>query len=174
MSRAASRRSRTGFFAVLLAGIIAVPTAQGGESPHNNYMIHCQGCHLADGAGTPPDVPSFAGQLDMFLQVDGGRAYLVQVPGTTNAPLDDAEIAELLNWMLARFSEQTLPADFVPYSEQEVARYRGELLLDPAAKRQALLAALPVRPCDVVECGHRPAHETGHPFHHSRNCRRHR
>ncbi|MDP6435797.1 MAG: hypothetical protein QGG46_00990 [Gammaproteobacteria bacterium] len=138
-----SRHGHTGLLAILLTGMIVLSTAQAGESPHNNYMIHCQGCHLADGAGAPPDVPSFAGQLDKFLQVDGGRAYLVQVPGTTNAPLNNADIAELLNWMLVRFCEQTLPADFTPYSEQEVARYRGELLLDPAAKRRSLLAALP-------------------------------
>jgi mono/diheme cytochrome c family protein len=106
-------------------------------------MIHCQGCHLPDGSGNPPDVPSFTGQLGDFLLVDGGRAYLVQVPGTANAPLDDRSVAELLNWMLERFSGRMRPTNFVPYSAEEVADYRREKLADPAARRKALLAALP-------------------------------
>ena len=77
-----------------------------------------------------------------FLLVDGGRAYLVQVPGTANAPLDDRSVAELLNWMLERFSGRMRPANFVPYSAEEVADYRREKLANPAARRKALLAAL--------------------------------
>ncbi len=66
----------------------------------------------------------------------------MQVPGTANALLDNRAVAELLNWMVERFNNQTLPADFVPYSEQEVARYRSEILVDPGTRRKALLAAL--------------------------------
>jgi hypothetical protein len=113
------------------------------ESPHHNYMIHCQGCHLADGSGHPPDVPSFTGQLGEFLRVEGGRAYLVQVPGTANAPLDDRSVAQLLNWMLERFSDSMRRAEFAPYSAQGVAGYRREKLADPAARRKSLLVALP-------------------------------
>jgi hypothetical protein len=127
----------------LLIGLVAVCSIAAAESPHNNYMIHCQGCHLADGSGHPPDVPSFAGQLGEFLRVEGGRAYLVQVPGTANAPLDNESVAELLNGMLERFGDRLRPADFAPYSAREVAGYRRERLVDPAARRKSLLAALP-------------------------------
>lgn len=121
---------------VMIAGIAIA------ESPHNNYMIHCQGCHLADGSGSPPDVPSFAGQLSDFLRVEGGRAYLVQVPGTANAPIDDQSIAELLNWILVEFGDGALPENFAKYSAQEVAGYRSQRLADPGAMRESLLAAL--------------------------------
>jgi hypothetical protein len=106
-------------------------------------MIHRQGCHLADGSGHPPDVPSFTGQLGEFLRVEGGRAYLVQVPGTANAPLDDRSVAQLLNWMLERFSDSMRRAEFAPYSAQEAASYRREKRADPAARRKSLLVALP-------------------------------
>ena len=77
------------------------------------------------------------------MRVDGGRAYLVQVPGTAYSPLDDRAVAELLNWMLERFSDRTLPANFAPYTAQEVDGYRRHKLADPAARRKSLLAALP-------------------------------
>ncbi len=129
---------------ILLSGMLVGFGAQAGELPENNYKIHCQGCHLPDGAGKPPDVPAFSGQLTDFLRVEGGRAYLVQVPGTANAVLDNRSIAELLNWMVQRFNERKLPEGFIPYTEKEVARYRGEILVDPGARRAALLASLSV------------------------------
>jgi hypothetical protein len=141
-SMAMHRGTKVLLCTILVTGITSWSGAQAGQLPQNNYMIHCQGCHLPDGTGTPPDVPSFANQLFQFLRVEGGRAYLVQVPGTANAPLDDHEVAELLNWMLDRFSDRSLPADFVPYSEKEIARYRSEVLIDPATRRQSLLTAL--------------------------------
>ncbi|MDP6673710.1 MAG: hypothetical protein QGH93_02495 [Gammaproteobacteria bacterium] len=130
------------FATIFVIRVLFGSAAQADESPHNNYMIHCQGCHLPDGAGKPPDVPSFPGQLAEFLRIDGGRAYLVQVPGTANAMLDDQAVAELLNWMVERFNDRPLPADFIPYTAPEVARYRSKILADPGARRASLLAGL--------------------------------
>lgn len=73
----------------------------------------------------------------------GGRAYLVQVPGTAQAPLSDAAIADLLNWLVVRFSQAELPDPFVPYTTEEVAKYRAHPLTDVDEVRAALLAALP-------------------------------
>ena len=130
------------FAIILVTRVLFGSVVQADESPQNNYMIHCQGCHLPDGAGKPPDVPSFAGQLAEFLRVEGGRAYLVQVPGTANALLDDQAVAELLNWMVERFNDRTLPANFIPYTAPEVTRYRSEVLADPGTRRASLLAGL--------------------------------
>ena len=57
------------------------------ESPQVHYMLHCQGCHLADGRGVPGKIPGLS-EMGSFLTVPGGRAYLVQVPGTAQAPLN--------------------------------------------------------------------------------------
>ncbi|MBM5812332.1 MAG: hypothetical protein FJ191_10265 [Gammaproteobacteria bacterium] len=116
--------------------------SQAGQPPDINYQVHCQGCHVPDGSGIPPEVPSLVADMGRFLHVDGGRAYLVQVPGTANSPLDNAEVATLLNWMLVTYARHDLPADFRPYTAAEVARYRAERLLDPAARRGVLLAQL--------------------------------
>ena len=58
-----------------------------------DYMLNCQGCHLPDGdsAGDVPRMKDFVGN---FLKVPGGREFLVQVPGSANAALDDARLAD--------------------------------------------------------------------------------
>lgn len=109
-----------------------------------NYMVHCQGCHLPDGAGRPPEVPSLVTDMAKFLDLDGGRAYLVQVPGTANAALDNAQVATLLNWMIAQFTPGGAPHGFRPYTTAEVTAYRAQRLADPVARRASLLAQ--VRP----------------------------
>jgi mono/diheme cytochrome c family protein len=122
---------------------LAGATAQAGDADaaaRADYMVHCQGCHLPDGAGRPPEVPSLVADMAKFLSIDGGRAYLVQVPGTANSALDNARVAALLNWMLAQFTPGGLPSEFRPYTTAEVASYRAERLPDPVSRRASLLA----------------------------------
>lgn len=138
---------------VTWAGIIAVCMAtafpvlaaasdgRNGRRPQINYMTECQGCHLPDGAGMPGRVPSLKGHIQNFLKVDGGRAYLVQVPGSANSRLSDADLADVLNWIIATMG----PVDashFKPYSRSEVATYRAQRLRDVVEKRAALVAMM--------------------------------
>jgi hypothetical protein len=83
-----------------------------------------------------------AGFVGRFVGLDGGRAYLVQVPGVAQAPLGDRAIAGLLNWMLVRFSRSELPDPFVPYTAKEVSEYRSRAPIDVAATRAELLSRL--------------------------------
>ena len=103
-------------------------------SPESDYMIHCMGCHLADGQGMPPDVPSFDSRLTQLSATHEGRAYLVQVPGAAQAPISDAELADVLNWILASYTDTR----FTAFSADEVAGYRSEIMKDPNAGRAAL------------------------------------
>jgi mono/diheme cytochrome c family protein len=103
------------------------------EAPRIDYMLQCQGCHGAAGRGAPGTVPSLAG-VGRFLAVPGGREYLVRVPGSSQSALDDAELAEVLNWMIREFD----PRDFAPYTAEEVARVRRPPLDDVEAVRREL------------------------------------
>lgn len=114
--------------------------AAGNYTPKVNYTLHCQGCHLVDGSGTEGKVPALKNEVGRFLSVTGGREYLIQVPGTSQSPMSDAEIAEVLNWILENFSTDQLPADFVPYTTQEVSNVRLQPLTDVSAVREDLLA----------------------------------
>jgi len=103
-----------------------------------DYMLNCQGCHLPDG-DSAGDVPRMKGFVGNFLKVSGGREFLVQVPGSANAALDDQRLAELLNWMLVEISPNELPADFQPYTANEVGVYRATPLRDVLQTRAELI-----------------------------------
>ena len=103
-----------------------------------HYMMHCRGCHTPDGSGGA-GVPGMAGFVGHFTRTESGRAYLVRVPGSAYSVLDDASLAEVLNWMLLRFSGDSLPENFVPYSAGEVAEYRQNPLLELVEYRAHML-----------------------------------
>lgn len=110
--------------------------------PAIDYMLNCQGCHLADGSGSAGSVPDLRDNLGRFAAVPGGRTYLVQVPGSRNAPIDDAALAAVLNWMMDAFSASTRPPGWTPYTPDEVARARAERVVDIPARRAALFEAI--------------------------------
>ena len=112
------------------------------DRAQSNYMLNCQGCHLADGSGLPGSVPSMRGIVGSFLTVPGGRDFLVQVPGSANAPLSDADLAELLNWILTTMSAEQLTPDFQYYTGEEVAQLRQHTLIDVASVRAGIVAKI--------------------------------
>lgn len=107
-----------------------------------NYVLHCQGCHLADAMGTAGKVPRMNGFVGYFLHSEEGREFVVQVPGIATANLPDNELSELVNWMFFTFSEEQIPADFQPYDEAEVSRLRKHPETDPFARRGEILVNL--------------------------------
>lgn len=124
--------------ALALTLALAAPAA---SSPELDYMLHCQGCHLADGSGSPGAVPSLRG-VGRFLHTSRGREYLIRVPGSAQSPLGDAALAALLDWIVARFDPQTAAAGFRGFDAAEIARWRRPPLTEVAALRAALLAEL--------------------------------
>ncbi len=109
--------------------------------PRSDYMLNCQGCHLPDGSGVVGKVPSFA-DLGNFLNVDGGREFIVRVPGTAQSKLSDANTARVLNWILENFSASSLPDEFIPYSREEVAALRSVRLDDIGSERARLVSRI--------------------------------
>lgn len=104
-----------------------------------HYALNCQGCHRPDGAGSERTAPPLAGLVATFTRVEGGREYLVQVPGVATSPVSDAELAELLNWMLWRFDGKNVSDDFEPYSGTEVGLLRKTPLRTEASGLRKLL-----------------------------------
>jgi hypothetical protein len=96
-----------------------------------DFAFRCKGCHGFAGEGTPGHVPRLDGFVGLFTQVDGGRDYLMRVPGVARAALDDERLAAVLNWMLETYGGDAVAPGFVPYTAAEVG----------AARRQPLAAA---------------------------------
>lgn len=104
-------------------------------------MLNCRGCHGATAKDATKATPDIAGAVAQFLSVSGGREYLVRVPGVASAPIADAELAELLNWMLWTYDRANVPHDFVPFSASEVESLRPFPLRTEAAHVRAALLA---------------------------------
>ena len=128
--------------ALAIACVLVGAAGASAYGPGVEYALNCQGCHRADGAGTPGSIPPLAGSVARFLAVPGGREYLVQVPGVAQAPLDDAALARVVNWMLDRFDAAHVPSGFVPYAAEEVGRLRAKPLTDVEGVRTRLLGEL--------------------------------
>jgi mono/diheme cytochrome c family protein len=130
-------------FACLALGSVLTlglpPAASGTEVPvWEDYVLNCSACHGLDGAGTPGVTPTLHG-LARLLEAPDGRTYLARVPGVAQAPLSDARLARVLNWVLEQYSGG---APEPPYTADEVGALRLEPLRDTVAARRALTTAL--------------------------------
>ena len=105
-----------------------------------NWTMNCQGCHRVDGTGSAGTAPGLAGTVAKFVQVPGGREYLGRVPGVATSPLSNADLAEVVNWMLWRFDQQHLPSTFKPFTAAEIGQLRAQpLRLEASRMRNELL-----------------------------------
>src|SRR5262245_14933277 len=139
---------------VALAAMIALASLAGAANgPALDYTLNCEGCHRADGTGTPGSVPALRGSVARVLAAPGGREYLSRVPGVAQAPLDDAALAAVLNWMLDRFDRAHVPAGFTPYTADEVGRLRKQPLLNVEAERNSLVEQLKARTTSDITSG---------------------
>ncbi len=79
--------------------------------PSINYALHCMGCHTPDGSEVGGSRARDTQHAAAFL-ADARRAgnILVQVPGAAQSTLSNAELADLLNWMIENLSSRTEPA----------------------------------------------------------------
>ncbi len=130
-------RRLTQLLVILCAGMLA--GAASAATPQINYMLECQGCHLADGTGSAGSVPALKRFVARFLTVPGGREYLVRVPGSAQSALSDRELAEVLNWIVRQFGPDDIARDFVAFSAEEVARHRSRPLTDVERVRRELI-----------------------------------
>lgn len=137
---------------LLLALLLSLPAAhaqdgasadeRGERLARQNYMLNCQGCHLPDGSGSPGNVPKLNDFVGYFLHVPGGREFIAQVPGVASAPISDAELAGVMNWMLLNFSAKELPTPFKPYSAAEIGELRKAPLVEVDRRRGELLTRI--------------------------------
>lgn len=132
---------RCSLLLVGLSGLLAGEAAA--DAAKNNYRLYCMGCHQIDGTGSPENgIPSMRDEVGHFLRVPDGRAYLSQVPGTLNTPLNDGETAELLNWVMANIGRASIPPDFRQYTAADVKTYRASVPEDIPGMRVKLLQQL--------------------------------
>jgi hypothetical protein len=118
----------------------AVPGVADAQRAWQHWTLNCQGCHRPDGTGSEGTAPSLAGAVARFLKVPGGREYLGRVPGVATSPLLNADLAEVMNWMLWRFDRRHIPADFRPFTADDIGQLRTKpLRIEASQLRRDLL-----------------------------------
>jgi cytochrome c553 len=131
--------------AVCLALVACAPaTAVGQErSARTNYILRCGGCHGMDAMGSENGgIPAFPGYVGSFAQLEEGRTYVMHVPGVVGASLSDAEIAEVMNYVMENWGGESLPADFEPFTETEVTERRAIPIGDVVGYRRIVVEKL--------------------------------
>jgi hypothetical protein len=128
----------------LAMGILCVssPEIARAFTPEVNFQLQCMGCHRGDGSGQAGRVPSFRRTLVPLSYLPQGREFLIRVPGVAQAPLSDADIALLLNWMVRHMSDVRIGLRFKDYSAEEVHRQRARPLTGVSAARISVLRSL--------------------------------
>lgn len=128
---------------VLIMTLWSSANAQSLSRTQYNWMLNCQGCHGAEGKISAINTPVLYGNVATFLSVEGGREYLASVPGVVNAPINDAEKADLMTWMINILDPMHKPANFKPFTEEEMTKGReNPLLIRAPYKREELLAKM--------------------------------
>ncbi|WP_204243998.1 hypothetical protein [Vibrio galatheae] len=102
------------------------------------YQMFCQGCHVGDGRGGK-DVPDMRDHIGAFLTIPQGRDYLIQVPGSANAAVNNEDLANLMNWIVVEFGGESTPDNFKPYTSEEVGRLRQSPLTEVTEYRKGLV-----------------------------------
>ena len=109
-----------------------------------HYQMFCQGCHTPDGAGANA-VPPLKDFMGYFLRSQRGREFMVRVPGSATSKLDDAQLAEVLNWSIENFAGSSLSPDgYEPYTAAEVGELRTRPLQEIENHRASVLAEIAV------------------------------
>lgn len=123
---------------MLATTLLVVFALSARADPEKNYLLHCSGCHLPNGIGDPPNAPSLRDTIGKIVATPEGRDYIIRVPGSSQTPMSDAQLADVLNWMLTEFNSATLPKNFKPLSAIEVGKSRRQVLADPLKYRARL------------------------------------
>jgi len=170
--RTSSRRVASVLGAALLMAAIVLPrgmvqaasaTARSAFDPasvmtdpgqaRSDYVEHCGGCHGIHGDTIPAHLPELEGRVGWFMCTPEARAYLIRLPNVAHSRIkDNAELADMMNYVVFVLGEGSAPAGTAPFTADEVARERLKALtnMNLSAERQRLANQL-VRQCHAPE-----------------------
>jgi len=142
-----ARRALLPLLCLALSGTAAPARAQE-LSPRASYILHCSGCHgMTGGGATAAGIPDFSGSVGHIATLDLGRTYIMHVPGVVSASLSDAEIAEVMNYVLDAWGD----GRGAPFTPEEVTRRRAAPVEDVVAFRRSVAEEMGRRGLPIAE-----------------------
>ncbi|MBQ2262290.1 MAG: hypothetical protein II336_13080 [Loktanella sp.] len=125
-----------------------MPTEPPSYSAQTNFILRCSGCHGTAGLGTPDgEVPTFPNSVGHIAESDIGRTYMMHVPGVISASLSNAEIADVMNFILSQWSD----GNAAPYTEAEVNARRAIPVEDVVAYRRLVVQELAAEGVSIAD-----------------------
>ncbi len=123
--------------ALLAAGMVPCAAQALTNTPEQNYILKCSGCHTMQGTGSVAGgVPPLPGYLGAFMADEQGRVYLMNVPGVAASGLSHQELASLMNYLNQKWGE---PNQANAYSAEEVDNILAKPLADVVKYRRAIV-----------------------------------
>lgn len=112
--------------------LLAVAAAYAGLAPlpsgQSHYTESCGGCHGLLGVSARNEIPVLRDRVGVLLCTREGRGYVVRLPNVAFARMDDATLAEALNFMMFGLGGRSLPppgtANAQPFTAREVHELR--------------------------------------------------
>ncbi|WP_374574438.1 cytochrome c [Phenylobacterium sp.] len=94
------------------------------RSPKSQFLERCGGCHGLEGKSVSNLVPDLKDQVGYFMCTPDGRAYLGRLPNVAFSQVSDAELAEILNYVVFTVGGSSAPPHAKPYTAAEAGRLR--------------------------------------------------
>jgi len=96
----------------------------------SDFIEHCAGCHGVGGHSAPAKLPELHGRVGWMMCTPESRAYLIHLPNVAHSRIkDNAELADLLNYMVFVVGGSSAPAGTQPITAEEVERERAHPLV---------------------------------------------
>jgi len=118
-----------------------------------DYIENCGGCHGVRGDTVPAHLPELEGRVGWFMCTPEARAYLIRLPNVAHSRIkDNAELADMMNYVVFVLGEGTAPVGTAPFTGDEVARERLKALTNTNLTAERLrLANQLVRQCHAPD-----------------------
>jgi hypothetical protein len=136
--------------ALMPVGASALERPESASNVAQNYLLFCGGCHGDAGTGVPHKVPALAGKVGRFLRVEGGREFLLRVPGVANSQLSPGAVAAVMNLCLEKFTSPLERSGVAPYTAGEVQQARRQPMISVERTRQVLLTRAGVSAAEIA------------------------
>lgn len=154
---------RTRLILTVLALALPAPASAGPDPAmpqatpaQTRYLVGCGGCHGIQGVSQSRVVPQLRDQVGYFLCTEAGRGYAVRLPNVAFADMNDADLAEMMNFVMFGLGGQSSRGGR-PYTAAEVGQLRKRPLVQDRllSARTRVVAQMPDR-CRAVAGAYTP------------------
>lgn len=119
------------------------------ELAQSDFIENCAGCHGLRGTTVPAHLPEIKDRVGWFMCTPESRAYLLRLPNVAHSRIaDNAQLADLMNYVVFVLGGKSVPAGTKPFTGPEVEHERQFALTSVSLKAERLrLANVAIAKC---------------------------